>query len=373
MTGTDQLSVRASPLGWRFGWKWFVAVPALAALLAFVVTLALDDEYSSTTKILPPSMFSVPTRIPIFAGDSLNERLAEQLSIRYQSDMALTVLKSGPVLDDLITSLKLPNPQGRNNTFLRERLLDASRLSSSRDGVISIMVTDNSPQQAARIANAYVEALERYVIEFTAATARKRAAVLEQHLRVAQGRLAGAENAFTQSQTRTGILRFEGDTSSTVNSLADLRQRLAVRESQMSAMSAYSTQENPGYRRVAAEVRGLRVQIDKIVGRPEGTGEAASPAAEAVEFQRTRREAKTLEEIVVSLQKQLAQAKFEEVAQVGGVQVIERAMPAELRSGPKRLVITLLAGLGMLLALALWASAAVFWSRRGWRGQAADS
>ena len=373
MTGATQSSFRGSPLGGRFGWKWFLTLPVLAALAVCLITWTFNDEYASTAKILPPSIFSAPARVLIFPGDSLNERLAEQLSIRYQSDMALTALKSTPVLDDLIRTLKLPNPRARSNTALRDGLLDASRLSSSRDGVISIMVTDENPQQAARIANGYVEALERYVNEFTAATAHKRAAVLEQQLRVARDRLAVAEKAFSQSQVRTGIIKSDGESSSTVNNLADLRQRLAVRESQMTAMSAYSASGNPGYRRVEAEVRGLRAQIDRIVGRTDSTrdapGAAVVPADEAVEYQRTRREAKTLEDIVDSLRKQLAQAQFEEVAQVSGVQVIERAMPAEHRSGPNRLVISLIAGLGVLLALTLWASFTAFWWRPGSRDQ----
>ena len=340
------------------GW-WLLLLAPAVGLAVFLAAQVLDDEYASTARFLPPSLFSVPTRLAIFPGDSLNERLADQLSIRYQSDMALTVLKSAPVMDDLITTLNLSNPKAKaGKEAMRDRLQQVTQLSASRDGVIAVTVTDTDPQQAARMANAYVDALERYVVEFTAAAARKRASVLDQQLLAAQGRLVDAERVFAQIQARSGILRSDGQVSSQVNNVADLRQRLAVRESQLSAMAAYSTPGNPGYQRVQAEVRGLQAQIDRIVGGPDAGlnpgRRAGALKDDDIEFQHARREVKAFEELVDSLRKQAAQAQFDQAAQVSGVQVIERAMPPERRSGPRRALMAVIAALVTLAGLLAW-------------------
>ena len=337
-----------------------IGVPVVVTAAVFLLTLTMDDEYTSTAKILPPAIFSASSRLMGSGGESLNERFAEQLSIRYQSDMAVTVLKSAPLLDDLLLTLKRPDLGVRGRAqAARENLIKTTRLSASRDGVISVQVLDSDPVRAASTANAYVDALERYVMLLTASTARKRGVALSQQLNVATIKLAEAERDFVQSQARTGILKSDGQTSSVVNNLADLRQRLAVRESQLTAMSAFATANNPGYRRVDAEVQGLRLQIERITGKSTDARSAASSAKgsgdDELDFQRARRTAKAYEEVVDSLRKQLVQAQLEEGGQVSGVQVIERALPADRRSGPPRVLFALLAGIAALLAMTLWA------------------
>ncbi|TWO66149.1 hypothetical protein FN976_26770 [Caenimonas sedimenti] len=327
----------------------------LAAVVAFAVSLLLQDEYQSTAKVLPPALYSALARVPIFTNEVTAERMPDQQSVRYQSDIAMSVLKSTPVLDALVKQEGLARHYATDSPRVaRERLLDATRVSAGRDGVLAIQVSDANSAKAASIANAYVTGLERYVIELTNTTARARAEAIRQQLALAQQRLRELDAAFVQVQARTGIVKVSPEQSAGSANLNDLRQRLAVREAQLTAMSVYATPGNPAYVRIQAEAQALRGQIAAIVGQPRTGAAGRGGSEDEAQYQRALRDVRTGEEAVDGLRKQLAQAEFESVSKLAGLQVIERATPSEVRSGPRRLLIAGFAFLAAVLVVTLW-------------------
>jgi tyrosine-protein kinase Etk/Wzc len=270
----------------------------------------------------------------------------------------MSVLRSAPVLDSVVGLEALGHHFGTASPRLaRERLLDQTRVSAGRDGVVSIQVTDTGSDKAASIANAYVTALERYVVELTNSTARARAEAIRLQLALAQQRLRELDAAFVLVQRRTGVVKLSSEQASGSSSLSDLRQRLAMREAQLTAMSVYATAGNPAHVRISAEAQALRGQIAAIVGQPRGSGggtDGTGGGADEVQYQRALRAVHATEEAVDGLRKQLVQAEFEAVSRLVGLQVIERASPSEVRSAPRRLLIATVAGLAMLLAVIGW-------------------
>lgn len=330
----------------------------LAALLAFAASFLLDDEYQSTVRLLPPALYSTAPRVAIFTSDYGNERMADQTSVRYQSDLATSVLRSAPILDAVVRLEALDRYFDTSSPRVaREKLLEQTRVSSGRDGVIAIQVTDTGSAKASSIANAYVAALERYVIDLTNRTARARAEAIRLQLELAQQRLRQLDTVFVQVQRRTGVVKLSADQATGSANLADLRQRLAMREAQLTAMSVYATSANPAHVRINAEAQALRGQIAAIVGQPRGAAdgvEGKGSGAEEVQYQRALRDVRNTEEAVDGLRKQLAQAEFESVSGLAGLQVLERATPSEVRCGPRRTLIAAVAGLATLLAVIAW-------------------
>ncbi len=335
-------------------WIW-LGIPLLVFAIVRVGTHFFADEYQSVAMVLPPQLISAPARVPVFTGDSFGERLADQMSSRFQTDMALTVLRSATILDGVLSAAEVggaPTSRPQISSGQRDNLVAATRLSTTREGVIIIAVLDKDRERATRRANAYIEALDRYVIEFTSNAAKRRAALLDQQLLAARSALVVAERAFAGSQSQTGMFKSDGSVTSQLNSLTDLRQRLALRESQLSAMSVYATAENPGYARLLAEVNGLRQQVVAIAGRKSLQTEKVETLGERdLEFQRAKRDARRLEEVVDSLSKQLAQAQFDQLGPASGLQVIERARIPDRPDGPRRTLLSLSAGIVALILL----------------------
>ncbi|MBC7665173.1 MAG: hypothetical protein H7276_15540 [Caulobacter sp.] len=330
-----------------------VLLALLAAIAAYAASLLLPDEFQGTARVLPPALYSAPPRVAIFTNEVGMERMADQLNVRYQGDLAMSVLKSGPLLDAVVAAEKLAAHYGTANPrAARDRLLEETRISTGRDGVLAIQVTDRDSGKAAGIANAYIGALESYVVDLTNRTARTRADAISLQMTLAQQRLKASDAAFAQVQRRTGIVRQPSETTASSSNLGDLRQRLAIREAQLQAMGIYSTSTNPAYARVQAEATALRAQITAIVGGDApGNGSGSEDDAS---YQRALREVRSNEEAVDGLRKQLVQAEFESVSKLAGLQVIERAVPSDVRSAPRRTLIAGTAGLVALFAVLVW-------------------
>ena len=350
-------SSRLSSLRRRAALAILVLAP-LAGVLAYAASFLLDDEYQSTARVLPPALYSAPPRVPIFTTDYGYERMADQMSVRYQSDLAISVLRSAPILDTVVRLEALARHFDTSSPRVaREKLLDQTRVSAGRDGVVAIQVTDTGNAKASSIANAYVTALESYVVDLTNNTARRRAEAIRLQLAQALQRLRELDAVFVQVQRRTGVVKLSSEQATSSSNLGDLRQRLAIREAQLTAMSVYATTSNPAHVRINAEAQALRGQIAAIVGQPRGGGEGADGkggGAEEVQYQRALRDVRSTEEAVDGLRKQLVQAEFESVSKLAGLQVIERAAPSEVRSAPRRLLIAAVAGLATLLAVIAW-------------------
>ena len=339
-----------------------ITLAFLAGALVFAASFLLDDEYQSSARVLPPALYSAPSRIGIFNSDPLTERMTDQLSVRYQSDIAMTVLKSSTVVDAVVKQEELAKHYGTTSARnARDKLLELTRISAGRDGVIVIQVSDRNSAKAASIANAYLSSLERYVIDFINANAKARADAIRMQLSLAQKRQKEVDTFFVDVQNRTGIVKLAGDSASAASAnLNDLRQRLAVRQAQIQAMAVYATTSNPAYTRVQAEAAGLRAQIAAIAGSGRDSG---SSSEHEIQYQRALRDVRASEETVDGLRKQLVQAEFEAMSKLAGLQVLERASPNELRSGPRRSLMAAIAALSVLLMVALW----LLWRVRRYR------
>ncbi|MBC7648991.1 MAG: hypothetical protein H7197_07750 [Vitreoscilla sp.] len=171
-------------------------------------------------------------------------------------------------------------------------------------------------------------------------------------LALAQPRQKELDTVFVDVQNRTGIVKLAGDSASAASAnLNDLRQRLAVRQAQIQAMAVYATTSNPAYTRVQAEAAGLRAQISAIAGTARESGTSSE---QEIQYQRALRDVRATEETVDGLRKQLVQAEFEAMSKLAGLQVLERATPNEVRSGPRRTLMAAIATLTVLLLVVLW-------------------
>jgi cyclase len=126
-------------------------------------------------------------------------------------------------------------------------------------------------------------------------------------------------------------------------------------------MSAFATGQNPDYVRTAREVAGLRgqwSQLERDSGQKrKGDLQVATekvPQA-GMEYIRAYREVKYHETIFELLAKQYELAKMDEVRDAAVIQVLDAAIPPENKSGPGRLGMAVMGGLGSVLAVMLLA------------------
>jgi uncharacterized protein involved in exopolysaccharide biosynthesis len=134
------------------------------------------------------------------------------------------------------------------------------------------------------------------------------------------------------------------------------------REVQISAMRTFATDQNPNTIRLQEEISSLRNQLAKLESDPRNPElstvgiRAGEVPAVTLEYARKYREVKFHETLFELLGKQYEAARIDEAKAAPVIQVVDRAVPPDQKSGPHRQLITLGAGfigfcIGYLLAV----------------------
>jgi tyrosine-protein kinase Etk/Wzc len=128
-----------------------------------------------------------------------------------------------------------------------------------------------------------------------------------------------------------------------------------VKEVEARVLRSYATAQNPDLQRVEEEIRALRAELEKIeTSKGEGFDPIMSSGrvpAMGTEYLRKLRQLKYNETLYELLSKQYELAKLDEARDSVVIQVIDRAVPPERKSSPKRGAIVVVSTiLGFLLS-----------------------
>jgi uncharacterized protein involved in exopolysaccharide biosynthesis len=310
---------------------WVVVFMALGGTFSLFVR----PTFSAGALILPPQQ-----------GQSLSSSMMGQLSslvalagggpIKTPADMYIGILESRTIADHLIARFHLQELyKTRKMEDARTSLKRNSRFLASKDGLIHIIVDDHDPNRASEMANAYVDELYSMNSHLAITEAAQRRVFFDQELADEKNALTIAENDLKQTAEKTGIIQLSGQAESIIRTLAQLRAEIASREVQISAMRTFATDQNPDTVLLQKEINSLRDQLS-AVGIPAGQVPAI-----ALEYARKLREVKYHESLFELLSKQYEAARIDEAKAAPIIQVVDRAVPPDKKSGPHRLWITL--------------------------------
>jgi uncharacterized protein involved in exopolysaccharide biosynthesis len=139
---------------------------------------------------------------------------------------------------------------------------------------------------------------------------------------------------------------------SALRTSTELRAKITALEIQLQASSAFVTAKNPDAQRAASELAALRARLAKL---EQGSGNTVATPRQQATMQAFR-EMKVQEAMLDGFVRQLEVAKIDEAKEGVPVQIVDVAIPAEIRSLPQRTKMVTAAGslgLGVGLMLAL--------------------
>ena len=336
-------------------------------VLGGVFCIFARPTFSSTSLILPPqqgqslaSMMGQLNALMSLTGGGIGG----SSSLKTPIDMYIGMLESRTIADHLISRFHLQDLYGtRKMEDTRTQLKSNTRFLAGKDGLIHIIVEDHDPNRASEMANAYVDELYSLNSHLATTEAAQRRVFFDQELADEKGALAIAENDLKQTAEKTGIIHLGGQAESIIRSLAVLRAEIASRQVQINSMRMFATDQNPVAMRAQEEINSLREQLAKLENdprNPELTSPIGIPAgrlpAVSLEYARKLREVKYHETLFELLAKQYEAARIDEGKAAPLIQVVDRAVPPDRKSGPHRLWIMLGCGfigfcLGYLLSV----------------------
>jgi tyrosine-protein kinase Etk/Wzc len=349
MQKTELLSAAELVAVLRQRWRMVAGGALVGGLLAAGYAISRPDMFTAMAVVVAPqqartSALAALGQVGASTGISMPE-----FGMRSPADLYLGILGSRTIADALIARFRLQERYSAGTmTAARKRLAAKTRLTTGKDTLIRVAVEDGDPQMAAAMANAYVEELHRQNSRLALTEAASRRQFFEKQLETEKEALHQAEMALRQTQERTGVVQIASQVEASIRAIGQVRAEIAGREVALRSMAERVTERNPEYVRLATELQALRVQLRRLE-QSDGSRAAgdsliptrAMPAA-GIDYLRTAREVKYHETLLDLLTRQYEAAKVDEAKQAPVLQVVDQAAPPDQKSGPPRLMITLL-------------------------------
>jgi len=333
---------------------------ALAALGSTVVVLLLPNSFTARTTILPPQQSQSLVTAMMGQLGPLAALGGRDLSLRNVADLYGGILESDSIAADLIRRYRLTDRYGVPlESDARKKLARRTTVTvRPKEGLIDVEVEDREPQAAADLANSYVELLSAVNARLALTEASQRRLFFEGELSTAKENLAKAETALKQTQESTGLLQLDSQARALVQAVGSVKAEIAAKEIQLRAMNTFATERNPSVVVAREELAGLRAQLDRMQSRGGGKGDIEIATRRVPEtslaYIRSLREVTFQEALYELLAKQYEAARIDEAKSAPVIQVVDKAVPPDHRSGPPRFLFAAGAtGLCLFLAVLL--------------------
>lgn len=335
--------------------KIVIGMPIIFGVISIVVSFLIKPVFTSAAVILPPQQQSSSLSSMLGQLGGLAAIAGGGSSLKNPNDLYIGMLKSRTIADKLIERLNLKNRfQTKTMDATRKNLEDITTIIDGKTGLLSIIVEDKEANFAAVLANTYVEELILLNKNLAISEAAKRRLFFEKQLVIEKNELANAEVAMRKMQESTGVLQFDSQVKGIIGNISQLQATVAAKEVLLNSMKSYSTDSNPDVLRLKTEIQGLNSQLSKL-SKGQSPGDidlliATGKIPEVgVEYVRALREVKFHEAMFEILTKQYELAKIDEAKDSSIIQLLDPAVPAEIKSKPIRTTIIILGIFGGLI------------------------
>lgn len=352
--GTKLVAYAEVIVQWR---KLILRIVFGVTLAAIVVSLVVRQQFTATTTILPPStdqQSMVGLMSSMIGGDltglsSLGRGLPGVATL---SDLFAAIMKSGNIRNRVIDSLELMQAFRAKKRIDAHRTLDGiTRITILPEGIITVSVTYHDRQLAARIANAYVEELDRFNKETAMTMGKRYRMFIEEQVEETKNAVLMAQEALQRFQSEHKTVALEQELESAIEGVAQIKGQIVALEVRRNVIMSSAAPNSPLLRDIDRQLSELKRQLTAIEfggGAREGFGAGSSIAFADMpelylQYAGLMREVKIQEAIYEVLMQQYEQARIMEAKDTPTVQVLDAAGPPEERSFPRRKRIVLIA------------------------------
>jgi uncharacterized protein involved in exopolysaccharide biosynthesis len=185
---------------WRYRWM-ILALCIIAMSLTVVTSLRKPRQYQSAVTIVPP--LDILQKESGGALGSLNNSLLRQMmdtGAGAIAKMYVEILQSREVADAVVDRFHLMDSyEGiRYRSDAREQLRSNTTVKTTDGGAVRITVVDRDPNEAAAIANAYVEELDKRNKKLSTGQATSKRVFLENRLKEVEAKLSRIDNILSR-------------------------------------------------------------------------------------------------------------------------------------------------------------------------------
>ena len=333
-------------------WRRLIAFnTAVVTVLAVIISLVLPKKYTATATLLPPVEQTEVLGISSLLGTGGlggMARMAGLPGMATASDVFAKILSSRRVMEAVVQKCDLMDEYRVESMEKALAALDgATSVEISPEGVIAISAAARTALLAAEIANSYVEELDRFNLEVNMTRGKRNRIFIEDRLDRVKEDLKAAEESLKVFQQEHKTVSLDEEVRAAIEAAGNLKAEIIAREVQLGVVREYATEKNPQVKSLRSEIAQLNRQLEQIEYGSKSKGSdtkfgagfsvpfAKLPAV-GLELARLTREAKIQEAVFEVLTQQYEQAKITEARDTPTIQVLDKAVPPEQRSFPRR-------------------------------------
>jgi capsule polysaccharide export protein KpsE/RkpR len=342
-----------------------------ALVLSTVTVFLIPNQYESSIRIMPPDpMNGSGTMLAALATKATPELAAlagSLLGTKSSSALFVDLFRSRSVQDRVIDRLNLQKVYwSRYKQDARKKLDSRTDVTEDRkSGLISLTVTDKSPQRAHDIAQAYLEELNRLLAQVSTSSARRERVFIEQRLTSVKSDLEDAEKQFSGFASKNSTLDIKEQTKAMVESAAMLQGELIASQSELQSLEQIYTNNNVRVRSLQARVDELKRQAQNLQGTDASLMPDAPPTDQmyppirklpllGVEWTDLYRRLKIQETVFELLTQQYELARIQEAKEIPTINVVDPANLPEKKSFPPRVLLIILLTGATIAAAGAW-------------------
>lgn len=353
-----------------YRWKKFIIINLIiVGVISSIIAFLLPKEYkASSTIMIPPSQdMGLGGLSSLLGGKSSLASLGVKAfgMSGTSEDVILGIINSRSALTDAINKFNLMKYYETNNI---DKAIKAFKgdisFGPNEFGMIDFSVINKDSKMSADITNYLVNLVDSLNIKFNIERAKDNRIFIEKRYTQNVSDLKKADNSLYKFQKKYGIVAVPEQLEVTVKADAEIEAELYKKEMAAYIIKQQYGENAPQYRGVLDEVNLLKKKVQELKDSPNlgSSSNVFFPFKEmpdiAIQYLKTYREVQIQQEIMEIVMPMYEQAKVQEENSIPTIMVIDKAIPPELKYGPKRAVIIL----GALFFVSFLIIPFVFWA-----------
>jgi len=352
---TNDLIPTANADAPEHGVDLFALVVALIAewRIMLIISFIFFGIFVAYIYSLKPMYVADASFVPQTGGRNDSGDLASLFANHGPGSLYIGLLHSRSVQDAIIQKLDLMSIfHTTSHETARAALGGMSSFSEGPDTIIRVEVRDGNAQDAARIANAYLDALQGQNESMSLQQSAQTSKFFDSLLQKEREQLSQAEAQLARTQRQTGLVLPESQTQSGIGAIAGVRAQITSLQVQLAAMLQSETEGNPQVQRLRSQLAQLQEQEHVLEGNsqsPLGAAPAAGNIPQTtLDLEHAQREVKFHDGLVDSLASQFESARMNEAFGHSALQVVDLAVVPEHKAWPPRRPYIEIAAVGAL-------------------------
>lgn len=352
--------------------KYILIFTLSVTILTFIlVYFVLPLRYSAKVTILPPD----EDQFGAFPGLAEGQEALSMFGLKTgssNSQLYAFVLESRIASEFVIKKCNLVEYFGVRDSV--EALLIIEQLINSqvtKEGVIEFSIEFKTPYFArfsdekdsvrhfsARVANTYVEALDKINKNKLNLKARRTREFLDSQILETKKQLASAEESLKNFQTKHKAISLTDQLSASIENAAKVKSELTSLQIQLKTLEYNFNPSSEAISSIKAKISILEKEYEKLTSGIEGKTDYLPSFGNMPEVMtdlaRLTRDVKILNEVYLMLEKQLFKEKIQENKDVSTVEVLDPAIPPIRTEGPRVIVSTFIGGIFGFILISLF-------------------